>query len=101
MGTSKDLTRRRRELFYLAGDLDGDDECGKIQDRLSFMRLLSLVLGDKVHDAKAIRPFRQHLTQASAVENLFARLDKHLSKAGYLAMGDQIIDATIVATQKP
>jgi hypothetical protein len=27
------------------------------------------------------------------VENLFVRFDKHLSKAGYLAMGGQIVDA--------
>lgn len=31
--------------------------------------------------------FREHLVQAGAVENLFARFDKHLAKAGYLAMG--------------
>ncbi|SJM34851.1 transposase (fragment) [Mesorhizobium delmotii] len=34
------------------------------------------------------------------MENLFARFDKHLTKAGYLAMGGQIVDATIVATPK-
>lgn len=33
------------------------------------------------------------------MDNLFARFDKHLSKAGYLAMG-QIVDATIVAAPK-
>jgi len=44
--------------------------------------------------------FREHLTRAKAVENLFARFDKHLRKAGYLAMGGQIVDATIVAAPK-
>lgn len=44
--------------------------------------------------------FRERLTQARAVENLFARFDKHLTKAGYLAMGGQIVDATIVAAPK-
>lgn len=34
------------------------------------------------------------------MENLFARFDKHLAKAGYLAMGGQIVDATIVAAPK-
>jgi len=34
------------------------------------------------------------------VENLFARFDKHLTKAGYLAMGGQIVDATLVAAPK-
>ena len=35
-----------------------------------------------------------------AVEKLFARFDKHLAKAGYLAMGGQIVDATVVAAPK-
>ncbi len=34
------------------------------------------------------------------MDNLFARFDKHLTKAGYLAMGGQIVDATIVAAPK-
>lgn len=46
-----------------------------------------------VPDAKTIW-LREHLTQAKAVENLFARFDKHLTKAGYLVMGGQIVDAT-------
>jgi len=71
-----------------------------IQDRLSFMRFLGLGLSDKAPDAKTIWLFREHLAQACAVENLFARFDKHLTKAGYLAMGGQIVDATIVAAPK-
>lgn len=34
------------------------------------------------------------------MENLFARFEKHFGKAGYLAMGGQIVDATIVAAPK-
>lgn len=71
-----------------------------INDRLSFMRFLELNLGDAVPDAKTIWLFREHLTQAGAVEKLFARFDKHLAKSGYLAMGGQIVDATIVAAPK-
>ncbi|VAV88808.1 Mobile element protein [hydrothermal vent metagenome] len=71
-----------------------------INDRLSFMRFLGLELSDKVPDAKTIWLFREHLTQARAVENLFARFDKHLARSGYLAMGGQIVDATIVAAPK-
>lgn len=71
-----------------------------VQDRLSFMRFLGLGLGDRVPDAKTIWLFREYLTQAKAVENLFARFDKRLAKAGYLAMGGQIVDATIVAAPK-
>jgi transposase, IS5 family len=64
------------------------------------MRFLGLGLADRVPDAKTIWLFREHLAQAKAVENLFARFDKHLTKAGYLAMGGQIVDATIVAAPK-
>jgi IS5 family transposase len=54
-----------------------------INDRLSFMLFLGPGNGDKVPDAKTIWLFREHLTQA-----------------GYLAMGGQIVDATIVAAPK-
>jgi hypothetical protein len=80
--------------------LSDDQAEFQIQDRLSFMRFLGLDLGDRVADAKTIWLFREHLTQAKAVENLFARFDKHLTRAGYLAMGGQIVDATIVAAPK-
>ncbi|TGU44572.1 IS5 family transposase [bacterium M00.F.Ca.ET.152.01.1.1] len=80
--------------------LSDDQAEFQIQDRLSFMRFLGLGLGDRVPDAKTIWLFREHLTQAGAVDNLFARFDKHLTKAGYLAMGGQIVDATIVAAPK-
>jgi IS5 family transposase len=80
--------------------LSDDQAEFQIHDRLSFMRFLGLGLGDRVPDAKTIWLFREHLTQAKAVENLFARFDKHLAKAGYLAMGGQIVDATIVAAPK-
>jgi len=81
-------------------DLSDDQAEFVINDRLSFMRFLGLGLGDRVPDAKTIWLFREHLTQARAVENLFARFDKHLAKSGYLAMGGQIVDATIVAAPK-
>jgi len=80
--------------------LSDDQAEFQIQDRLSFMRFLGLGLGDRVPDAKTIWLFREHLTQARAVDNLFARFDKHLAKAGYLAMSGQIVDATIVAAPK-
>jgi len=80
--------------------LSDDQAEFQIQDRLSFMRFLNLGLGDKVPDAKTIWLFRGHLVQAGAIENLFARFDRHLSKAGYLAMGGQIVDATVVAAPR-
>lgn len=81
-------------------DLSDDQAEYVINDRLSFMRFIGIELGDKVPDAKTIWLFREHLTQARAVDNLFARFDKHLQKNGYLAIGGQIVDATLVAAPK-
>ena len=76
-----------------------------IKDRLSFMRFLSLGLADPVPDANTIWTFREALTRAEidgkpAIEVLFARFDAALRAAGFLAMGGQIIDASIVACPK-
>lgn len=81
-------------------NLSDDQAEFQIQDRLSFTRFLGLGLADKVPDAKTIWLFREHLAEAGAIKNLFARFDKHLAKAGYLAMGGQIVDATVVAAPK-
>src|SRR5450631_1254213 len=76
-----------------------------IKDRLSFMRFLGLSLAQSVPDANSIWNFREALTRASidgkpAIEALFKRFDAALTKAGFLAMGGQIIDATIIAAPK-
>jgi IS5 family transposase len=71
-----------------------------IKDRLSFMRFLGLGLADAVPDANTIWTFREALKRANAVQALFARFDATLKAAGYLAMGGQIVDATIVAAPK-
>ena len=68
----------------------------QIRDRLSFMRFLGLDLHGRVPDARTIWLFREHLTKARAVEALFARFDSHLRDSGYLAMGGQMIDASII-----
>jgi len=68
----------------------------QIRDRLSFMRFLGLDLYGRVPDARTIWLFREHLTKAKAVDALFARFDTHLKEQGYLAMGGQMIDASII-----
>ena len=52
-------------------------------------------------DAKTIWLFREQLTRAGAVERLFARFDRVLREAGYLAMGGQIVDATVIQAGRP
>ena len=78
-----------------------DERCEYlIRDRLSFMRFLGLGLADAVPDANTIWTFREALKRAGAVDALFVRFDTVLKVAGYLAMGGQIVDATIVAAPK-
>ena len=67
-----------------------------IGDRLSFMRFLGLGFEDSVPDAKTIWLFRELLVEAKAIDKLFALFDRRLEEKGYLAMGGQIIDATVV-----
>ena len=75
-----------------------DERCEYlIKDRLSFMRFLGLGLADPVPDANTIWAFREAQKRAGAVERLFAQFDATLRAAGYLAIGGQIVDATIVA----
>jgi IS5 family transposase len=76
-----------------------------IKDRLSFMRFLGLSMADRVPDANSIWNFREALKQAQidgvpAIEVLFRRFDAMLQASGYIAIGGQIIDATVVAAPK-
>ncbi|MCU4162122.1 IS5 family transposase [Acidiphilium sp. AL] len=71
-----------------------------IRDRLSWLRFLGFDLGVPTPDANMIRLFREKLTEAGALDTLFADFDKQLKERGYLAMGGQIVDATLVAASK-
>ena len=68
--------------------------------RGSTMRFPDLGLANPVPDANTIWTFREALKRAGAVEALFARFDATLRASGYLAMGGQIVDATIVPAPK-
>ncbi|WP_408902480.1 IS5 family transposase [Teichococcus vastitatis] len=72
----------------------------QLRDRLSFMRFVGLALHQTVPDAKTIWLYREQLKQAGAIEGLFRRFDKVLADQGYLAMGGQIIDATLIAAPR-
>lgn len=72
----------------------------QLRDRLSFMRFLGLGLEDRVPDATTLWLYREALAKAGMVEQLFADFDAYLRAHGYLAMGGQIIDASIVAAPK-
>ena len=81
--------------------LSDDQSEYQVRDRLPFMRFLRLALHDPVPDAKTIWLFREQLTKAGAIARLFARFDAVLRAAGYLAMGGQIVDATVVEARRP
>ena len=81
-------------------NLSDDQVEYQIRDRLSFMRFLGLGLEDRVPDAKTVWLYREQLARAGAIEGLFAAFDGYLKDQGYLAMGGQIIDASIVAAPK-
>jgi hypothetical protein len=67
------------------------------------MRFLEIGLADAVPDANTISTFREAVTPTrinSKRAVLFKRFDAAMKACGYLAMGVQIVDATIVATPK-
>ena len=78
-------------------NLSDDQVEYQIRDRLSFMRFLGLGLEGKVPDAKTVWLYRDQLAEAGVIETLFADFDDYLKDHGYLAMGGQIIDASIVS----
>ena len=81
-------------------NLSDDQAEYQLRDRLSFMRFLGLGLEDAVPDAKTLWLYREALAKACAAEELFDLFDGFLKDKGYLPMGGQIIDATIVSAPK-
>jgi transposase, IS5 family len=71
-----------------------------VSDRLSWMRFCGLGPGDAVPDANTLWDFREALIAAGAFDALFARLDRAITGAGYLAMSGQIVGATLVAAPR-
>ena len=73
----------------------------QLKDRLSFMRFCGLALHDPVPDAKTIWLYREQLTRAGVIDRLFERFDAILRERGFLAMGGQIVDATVIEARRP
>jgi IS5 family transposase len=81
--------------------LSDDQTEYQLRDRLSFMRFVGLALHEPVPDAKTIWLYREQLVRAGSLKRLFARFDRVLRERGYLAMGGQIVDATIIEARRP
>src|SRR5512138_2647398 len=81
--------------------LSDDATAYQLRDRLSFMRFCGLALHDPVPDAKTIWLYREQLTRAGVIDRLFERFDAILRGRGFLAMGGQIVDATVIEARRP
>ena len=77
-------------------NLSDDQTEYQINDRISFMRFLGLGIEDKVPDAKTIWLFRDTLSEANVMKELFMLFEKQLERERLITHTGTIIDATIV-----
>ncbi len=69
----------------------------QIRDRLSFSRFCGTGIEGRVPDATTFWLYREQLTRAGAIAELFQAFDHYLASQGYRASGGQIVDASIVS----
>src|SRR3954454_14666037 len=86
------------QMLYTLSD---DQTEYQLRDRLSFMRFVGVALHEAGPDAKTIWLVREQLTRSGALARLFERFDRLLHERGYLAMGGQIVDATVIEARRP
>ena len=77
-------------------NLSDDQTEYQINDRMSFMRFLGLGLDDKVPDAKTIWLFKDTLTKAGIIDQLFLQFNRMLEEKGIITHKGTIVDATFV-----
>lgn len=77
-------------------NLSDDQTEYQLNDRISFMRFINLSLGDRIPDAKTIWLFRDTLSKAGVIEELFRRFSFQLEENGVITHAGTIIDATFV-----
>lgn len=67
---------------------------------LVLLRFLGFDLGAPTPDRNTIWTFRQRLTKAGTIDDLFVAFKGALRAAGYLPMGGQIVDAALVSAPR-
>lgn len=77
-------------------NLSDDQTEYQINDRMSFMRFLGLGLDDRVPDAKTIWLFKNTLTKAGIIDQLFSQFHRMLEEKGIITHKGTIVDATFV-----
>ncbi|HKX55099.1 MAG TPA: IS5 family transposase [Xanthomonadales bacterium] len=65
-------------------------------DRASFQRFLGLQSSSRIPDAKTVWVWRERLKQQDLIGDISAAVSGQLQRAGFIARGGQIIDASIV-----
>ena len=68
----------------------------QINDRISFMRFLGLVLGDRIPDAKTIWVYEDMLSKSEAGKALFDLFFQAIAEEGYITRTGSIVDASFV-----
>lgn len=68
----------------------------RIADRRSFRRFLELEHTSRIPDAETIAHFSHRLAQAGLGEAFFTQALRQVERAGFIARGGQLIDATII-----
>lgn len=81
------------QRYYNLGDHQIEYQ---IEDRLSFKKFLGLESGDKVPDEKTVWAFRERLTNAGLIEELFDFFLSFLDEKGLIANEGQMVDASFV-----
>lgn len=71
-----------------------------IRDRLSWMRFLGFDLGGPTPDENTIRLYRNKLTETGTLKRVMKAFDWQLHKKGYIPIGGQIVDASLVPAPK-
>lgn len=85
-----------QKMFNLSDDQLED----KVNDRLSFMKVLNPGIEDPVPDAKMVWLFKEKLTKKKLVEEWFEQLEEYLKSQGYKAEEGQIVEATLISVPR-
>jgi len=72
----------------------------QLLDRLSFQRFAGLRDSSQIPDRTTFWTFRERLIAAGASESILAAVNRELERAGYLARGGQIVDASLATVPK-
>lgn len=72
----------------------------QIVDRMTFMRFLDLELHQSIPDSNTTRNFREALTQAGKIDEVFNQFSQRLYQAGLIGKEGRIVDASFVAVPR-